>query len=609
MNKRILILDEYTSNQIAAGEVVERPASVLKELVENSIDANASAIEVDITKGGIGSIRITDNGSGINHSDIEMAFERHGTSKIRNITDLDDVSTMGFRGEALPSIASISRVTLITKTADDEHGIKVKFEAGDLVASEKAARDVGTTIEIRDIFFNTPARYKFLKSNNQEARYCMDILTRLALANPNISFRMTSDRNETLRTNGDGNLLNAIYAIYGREIAKDLLEVDLVMEDFLLKGFIGSPFASRGNRQNQSLFINSRYVKYPELNSAIEKAYDTLLMKGRFPFYVLNLYVKGDNLDVNVHPTKIEVKLANLSSIYGKIVHGLRDLLFEDKKPMNAKIVKPTYIKQEPQIKEDKTLIDLFNRKLEESASLVKESKDDIYEKRPFILEESKESTYKSDEKPKLKDVITSTFEAPVSETLIDSSFSYTIIGQVMDTYIIVDKYDHILVIDQHAAHEKMYFEQMVQEYKDKSIVSQQLLLPEELVLTSLEMNEVLENISLFESLGFYIDQFGDNSIIVRTVPINIIECNVKDVFLSLLDDLKTKDEEAIDKAIYTMACKAAIKANRKLNHEEMTYIYEKLHSLENPYTCPHGRPTIVKLRRYDFDKMFKRIV
>lgn len=620
MSGKIIILDEFTANQIAAGEVVERPASVLKELIENSIDANSDRIDIEIKNGGIGYIKVSDNGNGIEKDDIPMAFERHGTSKIRQISDIYNISTMGFRGEALPSIASVSNVSITTKTKEQDFAVKVVYEALEQKSMSKSARAQGTTIEVKNLFFNTPARYKFLKGDKQEARYCTDIVLRLALANTHVAFSMTSNGQEVIRTNGDNFLLNCIYGIYGRDIAKDIIEINAETDDFSVSGYIGRPFASRGNRQHQSLFINNRYVKYPELNASIERAYETRIMKGRFPFYVLKLSIPSQNVDVNVHPSKIEVKISNISEVFGKLNYILKESLDKEQKAMESSVIRPSYTKYKEQ-EESKTILD-FNNQLSAFSKEIQENKAEENEVKESKVEENtvQESitdyqNYKKEGSVKIEDVITCENTLKITETNFSDQMHqsviepYRVAGQILNTYIIIDKFDYIYIIDQHAAHEKIYFEQLKEEYEDRSIVSQQLMIPIELVITSSEMQFIEDHEDIIKLFGFDFTQFGKNSILIREIPTTLAECNIEDAFRTIIDDMVNDKKDKIYTALYTIACKAAVKANKKLDEEQMKYIYEKLMTLKNPFTCPHGRPTIIKMNRYDFDKLFKRIV
>ncbi|MDD3093769.1 MAG: DNA mismatch repair endonuclease MutL, partial [Clostridia bacterium] len=496
MSGKIIILDEFTANQIAAGEVVERPASVLKELIENSIDAKADRIDIEIKNGGIGYIKVSDNGNGIDKDDIPMAFERHGTSKIRQISDIYNISTMGFRGEALPSIASVSNVSITTKTKEQDFAVKAVYEALEQKSISKSARPQGTTIEVKNLFFNTPARYKFLKGDKQEARYCTDIVLRLALANTHVAFSMISNGQEVIRTNGDNLLLNCIYGIYGRDIAKDIIEINAKTDDFTVSGYIGRPFASRGNRQHQSLFINNRYVKYPELNASIERAYETRIMKGRFPFYVLKLNIPSQNVDVNVHPSKIEVKISNISEIFGKLNYILKESLDKEQKAMEPSVIRPSYTKYKEQ--EDSKTVSDFNNQLSAFSKEIQENRNNKEEENTLKESIINYQNYIKEESINKQDVITCENNDIKAKTDIKANITnqhhaiideaYRIAGQILNTYIIIDKHDYIYVIDQHAAHEKIYFEQLKEEYEDRSIVSQQLMIPIELVITSSEM-------------------------------------------------------------------------------------------------------------------------
>ncbi|MFA7672318.1 MAG: DNA mismatch repair endonuclease MutL [Clostridia bacterium] len=596
MDNRILILDEFTANQIAAGEVVERPSSVLKELMENSVDAGAGRIDITIKSGGIEYIKVSDNGYGIDKDDIAMAFERHGTSKIKCITDLNSISTMGFRGEALPSIASVSKVTVTTKTEKAKYAVKAVFEGGDLISSNEAPRATGTTVEVRNLFYNTPARYKFLKGDTSEARYCLDIVLRLALANNKVAFSFVSNGQEMLDTKGDGELINTIYSIYGRDIAKELLRVEYVSSDIQVKGYIGKPFAARGNRQHQNLFINGRYVKYPELNVAIERAYETMIMKGKFPFYVLDIKVKSELLDVNIHPAKTEIKISNINEVFKQLNYIVKNTLDENQDVFELSAVKPTYV-QPSEVKDDRVKIQF----------------DDKY------AANEKTESYKPDQiKDQSKDVVVNTCvgsyikpseSTPIKIDEIRIDEPYKIIGQIFNTYIFVDKFEYVYIIDQHAAHEKMNYEMLKKQFDSSSIISQQLMVPEQVVLTRLEFDYIEENKELIRNIGFDFSVFSANSIIVREIPVPLIDCNITDAFKSMIDDMMSDKKDRIYTALYSIACKASVKANKELDKEQMEYIYKGLIELDNPFTCPHGRPTMIKLTRYEFDKMFKRVV
>lgn len=600
MSGKIIILDEFTSNQIAAGEVVERPASVLKELIENSIDAGADRIEIEIKNGGIGYIKVSDNGKGIEQEDIPMAFERHGTSKIRQISDLSNITTMGFRGEALPSIASVSNVTLTTRTHENEYAVKVVFEALQLKSITKAARAPGTTVEVRNLFFNTPARYKFLKGDMQETRYCTDIVLRLALANTHAAFIMICNNEEVVRTNGDRELINSIYGVYGRDIANDIIKVNAQSEGFSVSGYIGKPFASRGNRQHQSLFVNNRYVKYPELNVSIERAYETRIMKGKFPFYVLKLDIPAQNLDVNVHPAKTEVKISNISDIFGKLNFIIKEALDKEQEVFVPSSIKPTYIKSEEKKEEKNTIIDFNDQllKLSEEVHQIQQNSNILNEHKTAYKEQTRDNAVNTDKFDK--------------ENIENNEFDikpYKISGQIFNTYIIIDKNEYIYIVDQHAAHEKMLYELLKKDYENRTVISQQIMVPIEVVFTSAEIQFISQNSEFIRRIGFDYSEFGKNSILIREIPSTINECDIKDAFKAMLDDIQNEKKDKVHTALYSLACKAAVKANKKLDEKQMQYIFENLMKLDNPFTCPHGRPTVIKMTKYDFDKLFKRIL
>lgn len=605
MDNRILILDEFTANQIAAGEVVERPSSVLKELIENSADAGADKIDIVIKGGGIEYIKVSDNGCGIDKEDIAMAFERHGTSKIKCIVDLSNISTMGFRGEALPSIASVSKITIATKTENTKYAVKAVFEGGDLISCSEAPRATGTTVEVRNLFYNTPARYKFLKGDTSEARYCLDIVLRLALANCRVAFSFESNGQEMLNTKGDGELINTIYSIYGRDIAKELLHVEYVSSDIQVKGYIGKPFAARGNRQHQNLFINGRYVKYPELNVAIERAYEAMIMKGKFPFYVLDIKVKSELLDVNIHPAKTEIKISSINEVFKQLNYIIKNTLDENQDIFELRAVKPTYVKYTEEIN-NKNAVDI-------KVDRVKIQFDDKY------LAHEKTEGYNADQaQDQKKNIVVNTSaesykklaeNTPIAINEIKNNEPYKIIGQIFNTYIFVDKCEYVYIIDQHAAHEKMNYEMLKKQFDCNNIISQQLLVPEQVVLTGMEFDYIEENKELIRNIGFDFSVFSANSIMVREIPVPLNDCNINDAFKSMIDDMIADKKDRIYTALYSIACKASVKANKKLDNEQMEYIYNGLMNLDNPFTCPHGRPTMIKLTRYEFDKMFKRVV
>ena len=579
MNK-IIILDENTSNQIAAGEVIERPASVVKELIENSIDANSKNIIIEIKKGGVSLIRIIDDGEGIGSDDVEMAFERHGTSKIRSAKDLNSINTMGFRGEALASIASVADITIKTRIKEEQYGTLLNIKGGDLVKKESIAKQIGTIFEIKSLFYNTPARYKFLKNDSTETRYCSEIITKIALANPSIAFTFISNKIEVLKTPGDDKLVNTIYSIYGKEIANSLYSIDYEYNGMRVFGYIGKQNISRGNRANQSVFINARNIKSIDIIKAVEKAYESTLMKGRYPFYVINIDINTSLVDVNVHPTKSEVRFSNRNDVFSLVYRGVKSVIdrtntIYESKPIirqsNDTFNEPqnTYIPSYP-VKEQ----------YHEQMKLVKEQ---FNENEPTIIPEVTKKDIRN------------------SELIGD----YSIIGQLFNTYIVLQRDDDILLLDQHACHERITYENLLNKFYKENITKQILLIPVEIRLTVSEINGINENKERINKLGFDYDQFSENSILLRSVPNDIRNENAITVFKSAIDNLDKDNKETL----YMMACKNAIKANMKLSNKEINAIVEQLSKMKNPFNCPHGRPTITKMTKYELEKKFKRVI
>ncbi len=604
---KIIILDENTSNQIAAGEVIERPASVVKELVENSIDAGADTIKIEISKGGISLIKVTDNGRGIPADDVEMAFERHGTSKLRNAGDLLGIRTMGFRGEALPSIASISKVDLNTSTGDN--GVRIIITGGNIDGKQKSSREQGTTITVRNLFFNTPARYKFLKNDSTEARYCTDIISRLALAHTKVSFRYFSNGVEILRTPGDGNLKNAVFCVYGREISSNLYEINYEDEIFMIWGFIGNRSATRGNRQNQTTFINGRYIKSARVSAAVEKAYETEIMKGKFPFFIINIALDPKLVDVNVHPAKSEVRFAKGNEVFSA-VHSAVKAALNINRGIVAGAVKQAHIKREIDYGEV--------RPGTENATFFSDSNDNtsINPETSRILHESfmdvKDAFYGMKEETETTPVVKDEpFKTGFNIDVLDKGKFF---GILFNTFIMlgIDEFE-IILIDQHAAHERITYESLLRRFKNRELNSQMLLAPQVIGLEPSEAIIAEESGKLLNDLGFEFDFIGAKDIALRAVPAEIIEKDAEEVFrgavLAIAENSNTEHMLMEKEAIYTMACKSSIKANTVLTELEANTLIERLKSLDNPYTCPHGRPVIIKLTRRELEKLFKRIV
>ena len=744
----IVLLDDLTINQIAAGEVIERPASVVKEMVENSIDAGATNITVEIKNGGISYIKITDNGKGIAHDDLEIAFERHATSKIRSADDLDTVTSMGFRGEALASIAAIANVELVSKTESQDIGYKVVIEAGNILRKEETGCRTGTTITVRNLFFNTPVRYKFLKKDYTESGYIEDVVTRIALVNPNIAIKLINTGKTVIQTNGNGELKSVIYSIYGKDIANAISEVSYKYEDINITGVIGKPEIARSNRSNQLFFVNKRFIKDKTLTAATEQAYKGLIPIGKFGFVVLNIEINPAKVDVNVHPAKLEVRFQEENKIFQAIYHAIKDTLlktelvantekkvqvesvnrfdrsalsFEERlknlreskkenqsgglflfRKQNEKQIEK-YTDEESKIKTN-ILEDIYQNKQTEEVkniSVGEETKiintEDVLDKLKQMKEtiendlkenETKSSTlndvqeeYKLDNEVKVdfdtkeeiqvdeleesKIEIKEDFE-PIKEKIdelnnnpqvVSQDFNemytkmfgtapiikdeeqeektnavdivkdnvsifeeqeefnkptYKFIGIAFKTYIILEIDKEMYILDQHAAHERIMYEKVKKNYYgDSSKDSQMLLLPDVITLTHKEMDIAKENMEMFERAGFELEEFGENTIKLTGVPTVCIDLDTKELFLETLDEIntvaRTAKQEKEEKFIATVACKAAVKANMALTTEEVEHLMEQLLKLPNPFTCPHGRPTAIKMTKYDIERKFAR--
>lgn len=695
---RIIVLDENTSNKIAAGEVVEKPASVVKELVENSIDAGAASISIDIRNGGISYIKITDNGSGMDEDDVELAFERHATSKIKKAEDLDSIVTMGFRGEALASIAAVSSVELQTKTANSTYGMYVHISGGVVKEVRQSGCPVGTTFIIKDLFYNTPARYKFLKKDSTEAGYISDTISRIALGNPEISFKLTSGKTLLLHTPGNNDLKSAIYSVYGKEIIKELMQVDYQDEKYKITGYIGKPEAARANRNYQSLYINKRYVKSKLVSYAVEQAYSSVLMKNKFPFFVLNIELSPLLVDANVHPAKTEVRFAEESylsraiymavtkaisgtSLFNPVIASNKDReLFKFKTPEKPEYVqeKLSYnlnVQEKPENNEsninrpepDRLELNSFQSHRQETVKSFDkqpEAKKDPQEEIKLFTEAlkplartdidqlrsnpppqiSNNGSFSTDhsavqeielvtstgitatdkfiteEKPEREYIaaaseITGHTEAPrpVQERTADELTEMKYIGQAFSTYIILQNGDELVMIDQHAAHERILYEKLKIKYEAQENITQLLLEPVVIQLQAFEMNAVKAKQEFFDKIGFVFEDFGNNSIIIRGIPYMADGYSPKEVFLELadkiLESITPVSTPLADKILHTIACKAAIKANKRLNDSEVHKLLEELSNTGRRYTCPHGRPTVIRLTKYEIEKMFKRIV
>lgn len=732
----IVLLDDLTINKIAAGEVIERPASVIKEMVENSIDAGATNITVEIKNGGISFIRVSDNGKGIAQDDLEIAFERHATSKIRSADDLDTVTSMGFRGEALASIAAISNVEMVSKTEEQEIGYKVVVEAGNVLEKEEAGCRTGTTITVRNLFFNTPVRYKFLKKDYTESGYIEDAITRIALVNPHIAIKLINTGKTVIQTNGSGDLKSVIYSIYGKDVANGIMELTYQYEDIKVTGAIGKPEIARSNRSNQLFFVNKRYIKDKTLSAATEQAYRGLIPIGKFGFAIINIEMNPAKVDVNVHPAKLEVRFQEENKVFQAIYHAIKETLLKGELVANTE-------KQSTEVNAEKQTQETIRRDVlsfDERLRLLKESKkenassgtglfgfrkqsekqieeytdeeskiktnilEDIYnnknkntqeiqvneESEKYQLEvpktrqeneiiKSGEAVYikakeeilevnaepieaeskqdKNELEPKKEETqeeirktesVVNNFnemyaklfgtmpkaEEPQGESkkeeksnaidIVKDNVSmfetqeeikkpvYKIIGIAFKTYIILEMNNEMYILDQHAAHERIMYEKVKKNYySEKEKDSQMLLLPDIITLTHKEMEIAKDNIKMFEQAGFCLEEFGENTIKLTGVPTICIDLDTKELFLETLDEIntvaRTAKQEKEERFIATVACKSAVKANMALTNQEVENLMDSLLQLPNPFTCPHGRPTAIKMTKYDIERKFAR--
>lgn len=628
---KIQVLDAGTVDKIAAGEVVERPASVVKELVENAIDAGAASITVEIKEGGISFIRITDNGSGIEALEVRHAFLRHATSKITSAEDLHGVKSLGFRGEALSSIAAVAKVELITKTRDALTGVRYLCEGAEEKEFSEVGAPDGTTIIVRSLFFNTPVRRKFLKQPQTEGGYVVDLMEHMALSRPDVAFRLTVNNQLKFHTSGNGNLKEVIYRIYGRETAANLVEIQEEREGFSVSGYLGKPILNRSNRSFETYFINGRYIKSNVLAKAIEDGCSQYLMQHKFPFAVLHFAIDTALVDVNVHPTKMDVRFTDGSRIYAFIAEAVSGA-FQRREMI------PEAVLDEP-------------KRAAESVPEPKVSVPEPFEKRRaerFRVEE--ELKYEAD-KPKMQDFMQNPVWAQMSgqslrektqeneglpasdeekentmprnpvqmnffeEKLLsrENRGEYRILGQIFDTYWLLAYRDRLFIIDQHAAHEKVKYERLMRRFREKEIVSQSLNPPIVATLSAKEAQAFWEYRDVFAGLGFVIEEFGGNEYAIRGVPAELYGCQEKELFTEVLDELLDsplyKNLTVVEEKLASMACKAAVKGNHAFSMAEAEALIDELLTLDNPYNCPHGRPTIISMSRYELEKKFKRIV
>ena len=662
---QIQVLDQITIDKIAAGEVIERPASIVKELVENSIDAKAASVTVEIQDGGISLIRVTDNGSGIEREDIRNAFLRHSTSKIRKVEDLAHIASLGFRGEALSSISAVTRTELITKTKEDTFGTRYVIEGGVEQSLEDAGAPDGTTFLVRQLFYNVPARRKFLKTPMTEAGHVQDLLMRLALSHPEVAFTFINNGQTKMRTSGNGKLKDVIYSIYGREAAANLIELDYPMDGLVMKGYLGKPVITRGNRNFENYFVNGRYVKNAMLSKAIEDAYKDFLMQHKFPFVVIHFQVDGEKIDVNVHPTKMEMRFQRQQDVYNIVYEGVHRTLLEPELIPQVEAPAPKVISQpksespfllkpktaprpmekKPEEKEEPHDEAYFMKKMKErvlsyhqrnsSAEVAKKEQifrpqaqaERIKDALARAKEVEKQPQKQAEEQPELIRETPVYETKPVTEEKAEQlnlfeehllkrekKAEYKLIGQVFETYWLVEFENSLYIIDQHAAHERVLYERTLKEMKNREFTAQYLSPPIILSLSMQEAQVLNENMDRFTRIGFEIEPFGGEEYAVRAIPDNLFGIAKKELLLEMLDDLAdgistSMTPELIDEKVASMSCKAAVKGNNRLSAQEADALIGELLLLENPYHCPHGRPTIIAMTQRELEKKFKRIV
>lgn len=619
-DKRINLLSEETSNKIAAGEVVERPSSAVKELIENSIDAGAKNISISIEEGGEKSIIISDDGAGIHPDDIKLAFISHATSKIRELDDIYSITSLGFRGEALASIAAISKVNLKSRTKDFLAGKEIIIEGGNIVDFKDTGCSTGTTIEISDLFFNVPARQKFLKSSRRESALISDMVLRMSLSHSHISFKFVSNGKQVFHTTGNGDLLENIRILYGKQVYENVNFFEGHSDTLSVYGYIGNSEVSRGSRNRQSIFVNNRMIQSKLITAAVENAFKSFLTINKFPYFTLFLEIYPELIDVNVHPTKSEIKFKDerfvFKFIFDSVHHALRESLKNSFNiPINGQINETVYVEQE----KSKT----FSENVQEKFNLdgFTTSEDNTKDSYGTYLNTVNEKDFSICNNKNVDNKISKeSFPLPLNKELKtipielkEAKFpQLKIIGQFNKTYIIGEAFKELYIIDQHAAHEKVLFEKYIKEIKNRTIVSQALAVPQIQELTPEEYLLYEENKETFLNVGFNIEPFGENTISIREVPIFLGETDVNSLFNDILEDLNNMGKG--DKTtvryikIATLACKAAVKANQSLSLEEMEHLLNELRFIDEPFTCPHGRPTIIKYTLKDLEKQFKRI-
>lgn len=643
----INLLSQSTIDQIAAGEVVERPSSVVKELLENAIDAGATAITVELKEGGISLIRVTDNGCGIEKEQVKKAFLRHATSKIKSIEDLEYVESLGFRGEALSSIAAVSQVEVITKTKQDLTGIKYAIAGGKEEDMEEVGAPSGTTFLVHNLFYNTPARKKFLKQPQTEGGYVADLMEHIALSRPDIAIKFVNNGQVRFHTSGNGDLKEVIYRIYGKEMANALIPFEVKNEFLKVSGYIGKPEINRSNRNFEIYFVNGRYVRDDLICKALEEGYKQYLMQHKFPFAVLNFEMEPQEIDVNVHPAKMQIRIHKGRELYDLLSNAVHNRLYE------IELIPDVLLEKREEVKKKAIKApEPFEIKRREQEQLVKEETPVYGEKSSFVAATALQKSSEQQIQDSLQKKVTSRIfgmdisenqhknegihaniikanehilvEKPVQMNLFekelevkilseDARKEYQILGQIFDTYWLILYQDKLLFVDQHAAHEKVKYERLVKELADKKITSQLLNPPIILTLTGKEEDLLKEFMPQFMEMGFEIEEFGGNSYAVRGMPVDLYGCNEKQFFVEILDELSDNPmkgtPDVVLNKLASMACKAAVKGNNSMSTEEMESLLDELLMLENPYHCPHGRPTIISMSKYEIEKKFKRIL
>ncbi|GAB6136860.1 DNA mismatch repair endonuclease MutL [Halanaerobaculum tunisiense] len=602
---QIQLLTEEVANKIAAGEVVERPASVVKELVENAIDAGSSRIQIKVKNGGKDYIQVIDDGEGLTTEDVQLAFERHATSKISQANDLFTLRTLGFRGEALPSIAAVSKLEITTKTEDSLSGTRLELVGGEVKQQESCGCRQGTNIIVRDLFFNTPVRYKYLKKNSTEIGHISDIVNRLSLAYPEISFSLEHNGRKIVETAGNGELLDVIFNIYGRKVAAEMIPVDYQDYHMELKGYISKPSVTRSSRRHQSYFVNGRFIKSGLLGKAVAEAYHTLLTVNRYPIVVLKLKLNPVHVDVNIHPTKLEAKFSRGNLVYQLVNEGV------------SQAIKASDLVPELKLEEDKAE-DQSNQEfkqneldLEPQKSTTKQGKNSASHQ----PKKSPSSTTKEEKAHKIDTLLggaDTDSEVSIKEDQEDyqANFNLVPLGQIHQTYIIAQGQDGMYIIDQHAAHERIIYEELLTKFRAQEVQIQELLVPLQLDLTHQEVELVGDREEELKQLGFELEEFGGTSYLVRGVPLQLYNLDDKQLILDCIDQLleerKTTSEQLVEEFLTMLSCKSAIKGGDKLSVEEMNHLLDQVREYDVT-NCPHGRPVVMQLSKKELEKKFKR--